>query len=172
MQSQCREEKSYNYLKSANTKAKIILDHDMALRGPKTKANCSYRKNARHIGIENKLQDITVPKIAYFMRADCESNGKHKTDLDVSELTWGTEKSSKNWINFCATLMLYVINQAEVIITDRLHVAIAGLLLGKEVYMLDNTYGKLSAVYNHSMKQFKNIHFCTELPEFTNKDNK
>ena len=166
----CREETSYNYLKSANTRAKIILDHDMALRCPATRQNRSYRKNAQHVGIENKLKDVSVPKIAYFMRADCESSGKYKTDLDVSELTWGLETSSKDWISFCATLMLYVVNQAEIVITDRLHVAIAGLLLGKEVYMLDNTYGKLSAVYNHSMKQFKNIHFCTELPDFAPKN--
>ena len=99
------------------------------------------------------------------MRVDRESAGKYKTDLDVSDITYGMHYDKRDWIDFCTGLMLAVVNRADVVVTDRLHVAIAGLLTGKEVYMLDNTYGKLSAVYEHSMKQFTNVHFCTEMPE-------
>lgn len=39
----------------------------------------------------------------------------------------------------------------------RLHAAILGWLLGKKVYMLDNTYHKCSGVYDMWMKGFENI---------------
>ena len=166
----CREEKSYNYLKSANTKAKIILEHDMAFHTVVSKIPRKYRNRKKIISVMDYVRDVTVPSNAFLMRQDCESYGNYETQLDVSALVGGRENTSKNWANFCSALMFHVVDQAETIVTDRLHVAIAGLLLGKEVYMLDNTYGKLSAVYNHSMKQFKNIHFCTELPDFAPKN--
>ena len=107
----------------------------------------------------------SIPQTAFFMRVDRESAGKYKTDLDVSDITYGMHYDKRDWIDFCTGLMLAVVNRADVVVTDRLHVAIAGLLTGKEVYMLDNTYGKLSAVYEHSMKQFTNVHFCSEMPK-------
>ncbi len=162
----CREEKSYNYLKSADTKAKIILEHDMAFHTIVPQVPDKYRNRQKITSVMEYVMDIILPNYAFLMRQDCESYGKYKTQLDVSALTGGCENTSKNWANFCSALMFHIVDQAETIVTDRLHVAIAGLLLGKEVYMLDNTYGKLSAVYNHSMKQFKNVHFCTELPKF------
>ena len=74
--------------------------------------------------------------------------------------------------------MLMAVDCADAIITDRLHVGIAAALMGKEVFLLDNTYGKLSGVYNHSLKQNPHIHFCTTMPDIqtirpqpTNKDN-
>lgn len=161
----CREENSYNYLKSAKTKAKIILDHDMAFRANISDVPTAYRKSDKVMSVMEYVTDINLSKVSFLMRQDCESIGNYDTDLDVSALAGGCETTSRNWVNFCTALMLHVVDQANTIVTDRLHVAIAGLLLGKEVYMLDNTYGKLSAVYNHSMKQFKNVHFCTELPD-------
>lgn len=162
----CREKRSYEYLMKANTRAKILLDHDMAFRMTTIQINKSYKLSAKMIEKLNNIDWNNIPKNAMFMRADRESAGNHKTDLDVSELAGGYSLYIKpKWVNFCAQLMLSVVNQAEVVITDRLHVAIAGLLTGKTVYMLDNTYGKLSAVYEHSMKQFENVHFCTTMPE-------
>lgn len=43
------------------------------------------------------------------------------------------------------------------IYATRLHAAILGWLLGKKVYMLDNTYHKCSGVYDMWMKDFENI---------------
>lgn len=160
----CREKRSYDYLQQANTKAKILLNHDMAFR---------LKQMPKHMRITGKgatvLKSVSfqsIPQTAFFMRVDRESAGKYKTDLDVSDITYGMHYDKRDWIDFCTGLMLAVVNRADVVVTDRLHVAIAGLLTGKEVYMLDNTYGKLSAVYEHSMKQFKNVHFCTTMPKF------
>ena len=46
----------------------------------------------------------------------------------------------------------------DVVVTDRLHVAIMAMHVGKEVYMLDNDYGKLSGVYELSLQNRANVH--------------
>ncbi len=46
----------------------------------------------------------------------------------------------------------------DVVVTDRLHVAIMAMHMGKDVYMLDNDYGKLSGVYEVSLKNRTNVH--------------
>lgn len=48
------------------------------------------------------------------------------------------------------------INEYGVIYTTRLHIGILGLLLGKKVFFLDNSYGKLSGFYNSWLKNIKN----------------
>lgn len=40
------------------------------------------------------------------------------------------------------------INQYDVIYATRLHAAILGLLLGKEVHLIDNSYGKMTSFYD------------------------
>lgn len=162
----CREEKSYKYLKSANTSATILLDHDMALRMSSCVLQTPIKYSERTSNVLGNIVFDRIPQnTAYFMRTDCESSGHYDSDLDVSDLAYGSSTSSPEYIDFCAKLMLAIINIPDVIVTDRLHVGIAGLLMGKTVYLLDNSYGKLSGVYKHSLKQFKNMHFCTEMPK-------
>lgn len=54
--------------------------------------------------------------------------------------------------------MADILNPPDVVVTDRLHVAIMAMHVGKEVYMLDNDYGKLSGVYEVSLKDRANVH--------------
>lgn len=160
----CRERKSYDYLLAQNTSAKIILDHDMALRLTAYGLEYKYKLDKHGPELLKKYNDISVKKISHFMRVDCETAGHYDTDIDISDLAHGSAKSSRDWIMLCAQVMLNLVDKADIVVTDRLHVGIAGLLLNKDVYLLDNSYGKLSSVYNHSLKKFKNVHFCTEMP--------
>ena len=50
-------------------------------------------------------------------------------------------------------------------ITDRLHVGLVSSLLGKEVYLLDNSYKKVSGIYEYSMQSYKNTHIVSSLNE-------
>lgn len=50
----------------------------------------------------------------------------------------------------------------DVIHTTRLHGAILGILLEKEVYIYDNSYGKNSQFYQTWLKNIKSIHFINE----------
>ena len=49
------------------------------------------------------------------------------------------------------------VNQYDVIYSTRLHVAILGVLMGKQVYFFDNSYGKNSSLYNTWLKDFQSI---------------
>lgn len=164
----CREPKSYKYLKSAKTRAKIILDHDMALRMTAHALTGKIKISGRDdIAAVNAVQSaIGAPRsVIKLNRTDCESAGNWDTDLDLSSVRYGGAKSGRRHIDFCAKLMLMSVCGADAIITDRLHVGIAAALMGREVYLLDNTYGKLSGVYQHSLKNCPRIHFCETMPD-------
>lgn len=164
----CREEKSYNYLKSFNTKANIFLDHDMAFRMNLDKLPKKYNKISMQMTNAIKTIKGMLPMkrcYTFFMRSDCESRNQYYSDIDISSLLYGKATSSRKYIDCCTSLMLMAINNTDIVITDRLHVAIAGSLLGKEVCMLDNTYGKLSSVYNRTMKSNPNVHLFENMNE-------
>ena len=71
-------------------------------------------------------------------------------------------------VNFATIMMLSAIDSFNAILTDRLHAGIASALMGKEVYLFDNNYGKVSGVYGHSLKDLPNVHLCTSMPESFN----
>jgi exopolysaccharide biosynthesis predicted pyruvyltransferase EpsI len=114
--------------------------------------------------ILDKVEKIKGSKVAYFMRTDCESAKHFRTDLDLSSCMQGSEFTTKEQMSFSAAVMLSTVDNFDVIVTDRLHVAIANALIGKQVYVLDNSYGKLSGVYKGSMHHLPNIHLCDEVP--------
>lgn len=47
--------------------------------------------------------------------------------------------------------------EAEVIVTNRLHVALPGTVLGKQTFLVDSGYHKLRGVYERSLRQYSNI---------------
>ncbi|MBD8506374.1 hypothetical protein HT102_07755 [Hoyosella sp. G463] len=49
--------------------------------------------------------------------------------------------------------------------TDRLHAAVLGLLMGKRVVALDNANGKISAIYDDYMHELEGIELCGSLAE-------
>jgi exopolysaccharide biosynthesis predicted pyruvyltransferase EpsI len=96
----------------------------------------------------------------FFFRTDPESKFSMKpmkSNQDIS--TKGNERT--NTQRFFRKVGKY-----EVIFTDRLHVSIAGCLLGKEVHFYPGSYFKNRAVYRSSMElQFKKIYFHESLGE-------
>ena len=53
--------------------------------------------------------------------------------------------------------MLNFLMRFTVVSTDRLHVGIGSMLVGADVELYDNTYGKISSVYNNSLTEFGNV---------------
>lgn len=51
------------------------------------------------------------------------------------------------------------VNEYDVIYSTRLHVAILSMLLNKQVYFFDNSYGKNSSLYNTWLKESPNMTF-------------
>ena len=79
-------------------------------------------------------------------------------NLDVSDLLeMGVELKELAYMN--SHYFLSFINKFSVVRTNRLHVGIGATLLGKNVEFYDNSYFKCKAVYDYSLKNFKNIKY-------------
>jgi exopolysaccharide biosynthesis predicted pyruvyltransferase EpsI len=179
----CREEQSYNYLVSSNKKAKYYLEHDMAFF---LKSDFMKTRNAKYLVYKEvydkiissliSLREMKGFKIAYFLRTDSEKKVQQQNldllqTMDLSESIC-SDSSNKNDCNFYSKLFLAAIDNADIIVTDRLHVGIGSMLMGKEVFLIDNYYGKVSGVYRHSMKNKSTVHFIDDICFLSDEINK
>lgn len=165
----CREPLSYKYACQQATRARVILDHDMALRMPASIFNeripSKVQDSHRACDVLYDLAYLPESDIAYFLRKDMESNGKaDMPGIDLSSYGYGSQNSPREKFMYFAQFMLTIVDFYKVIVTDRLHVAISGALMGKKVYILDNSYKKCSSVYLHSLQHLPNIQLVEELP--------
>jgi exopolysaccharide biosynthesis predicted pyruvyltransferase EpsI len=95
---------------------------------------------------------ITQPE-GNFFRLDPESAGAPVPpgNRDIS----GEGRTYDSLEDFC-----HGISSCAIVNTDRLHVAIAGALMGREVNLYDNSYFKNRAIYHSSIKDhFPNVHY-------------
>lgn len=56
---------------------------------------------------------------------------------------------------------LALINDAKFVVTDRLHVALPAIVLGKPTLMVEAGYHKLGGVYNHSLRSVSHAHYLS-----------
>lgn len=129
----CRERVSFSFLKENFSKGNIYLWHDCALY--------------------NKFSSIPDGDgILNAFRKDKESllNNVPYGNHDVSYNGYAT-KPLEEIINY--------LKQYEEINTDRLHVAICAVLLGKKVSLFPNSYYKNKAVFDYSLSKFPNVSF-------------
>jgi glycosyltransferase involved in cell wall biosynthesis/exopolysaccharide biosynthesis predicted pyruvyltransferase EpsI len=177
----CRDYNSYNYCISRNKKAQFYVADDIALSFNAQQFLLNYPAPLlSHDDLKFRqhfLDSIhTLPngrKLLLAMREDCEGTYNHgKNDLFRSYKTidLSTIKSG-----YCGDrvlnekylyLFLTYINEVDIILTDRLHCGIGAYLLNKEVYLLDNNYGKLSSVYECSLADKPNVHYLTTADNF------
>lgn len=89
----------------------------------------------------------------YFLRGDSESINKiqiPENNFDLSSK--GNDMTDVNYF-------FNYLNEYKEIYTDRLHVCIAGYLLGKKVYFYDNSYNKNKSLYMTYFFDKENIEF-------------
>jgi hypothetical protein len=122
---------------------------------------------------ENTIVTDNGIRAAYLLRTDAESQDKTRDTaaflqkrIDLSGFTW-TSCADPGVVKLLSVLFIDAINTLDVVVTDRLHIGIASVMLGKKVYLLDNIYGKVSAVYEHSMKDLANVYFIESLDGFS-----
>ncbi len=116
--------------------------------------------------VKNEFKDIDNYKIGYLLRRDQESNINidsiklNRKAVDLSSL--GGSYCCDIGLDFIlANLFLAVIDMFDIIVTDRLHVGICAAKLQKTVFLIDNSYKKVSSVYDFSLKNFENVHLTT-----------
>ena len=128
----CREEVSYNALKTiVPDPERVYLDHDMAFHNDVT-----------------AWKGAGIGEVNCF-RTDSESAGKMipERNFDISDMGGDAHK----------TVILDVVKNFESVNTDRLHVGVAGALLGKQVLLFVNNYHKNRSVFEYSLKRFPNV---------------
>lgn len=192
----CREKQSYEYCKSLNQKANFILADDMAIGTDFNMHNKAFynEKNAisfinsldtdkmsQYISLYNRyqkeklkileqLREIEDFTVGYLLRQDREKNIQLQTSLKSIDLSsvLGGYACDKSYAYICSKFFLEVIDKFDIIVTDRLHVGICATKLGKQVFLLDNTYKKISEVYKYSLYKYPNSHLST--PETLDND--
>ena len=65
----------------------------------------------------------------------------------------------RNGVNFYTDQGIEFINKYDVVLTTRLHGLILSVLLDKEIYVIDNSYGKCRTFYDAWLSDFENIKF-------------
>lgn len=129
----CRERMSYEFVSKCAGNCGVYLWHDMAFYNKIDKKESGAGVlNAFRNDVESIKINIPADNI------DISQNGYAKKPLDQ---------------------LLHTISPYSVVNTDRLHVAIAATLLGKEVNLFANSYYKNKAVYEYSLKKYPNIKF-------------
>jgi exopolysaccharide biosynthesis predicted pyruvyltransferase EpsI len=166
----CRDKKSYHYLKKTKTKATVILGHDLTLQMNlgcySTELLLRYQEEAYRKEYKDTLSHLlwNLPRNEYrgvFLRQDGESVAHSwnslQNDMDLPEFVYTDENVTRKFILYYTLLFLSCLDQQQEIVTDRLHVAIACVLMGKNVLMADNASGENFAVYEQSLKHVSNI---------------
>jgi exopolysaccharide biosynthesis predicted pyruvyltransferase EpsI len=134
----CRERESANFVDLFAKNCNVFLWHDCAFYN-------SFKQSKKGKGTLNAF------------RSDCESVFKFKPEfnIDISYNGYATKPLNE---------FLDTINEFEQINTDRLHVAITAVLLGKTVNLFSNSYFKNKAVYEYSLHEYFNISFINQEP--------
>jgi glycosyltransferase involved in cell wall biosynthesis/exopolysaccharide biosynthesis predicted pyruvyltransferase EpsI len=177
----CRDYNSYNYCISRNMRAEFHVADDMALHfnafefieetplPSLTPQDLFFRQ--RFFNAVHTLPDGR--KVVLAMREDLEGTFDHHkgelfqglSSIDLSAIKsgyCGDRELNEKYLY----LFLTYLNDVDIVLTDRLHSGIGAYLLNKEVYLLDNNYGKLSSVYECSLKDKPNIHLLASVVDF------
>lgn len=174
----CRERRSHEHCLAHAKRASVHLAHDLAfdldverLRPFATRREllaysvrqlgtpalpwagrlAHLRKTAGVLRRLSAADPARGPLLA--MRGDAESAGERvpNGNLDISELFTLLDTTGAD-AELSARLFLGWISRYSTVTTDRLHVAIAGALLGKTVSLRPNSYYKCAAVWEHSIR--------------------
>jgi exopolysaccharide biosynthesis predicted pyruvyltransferase EpsI len=132
----CRERESAKFVDTYAKNCEVFLWHDCAFYN-------NFKKSDEGKGTLNAF------------RSDIESIVKHlpESNIDISYNGYATKPLNE---------FLTTIEKFEEVNTDRLHVAITSMLLGKKVNLFPNSYFKNKAVFDYSLSQFSNIKFNSQ----------
>ena len=138
----CRDVETYAHVLEHRSRARAYLAHDMAFGIDVARLKARAESEARALIMERvaraPIEDrMAESGIRFFFRTDGERTQRiiPRSNLDLSKLfKTGTEPGQAEV--GALSLLLYV-DTAQEIHTDRLHVALAGVLLGKRVHMYE-----------------------------------
>jgi exopolysaccharide biosynthesis predicted pyruvyltransferase EpsI len=171
----CREKASYEFVRRHAASASVFLSHDLAI-------SCDFSTTRRQMrerwmpDLFNRTLFIRDLKrllriVHHTLRVVGRTNelNAFRTDIEktVLSLPSGNFDISQGFAaddmlpssSLHATYwMMAFIDRFSVVRTNRLHVAIMAAMLGKELHLYDNSYGKVRDVFVHSLRaRFPNV---------------
>lgn len=116
------------------------------------------KKQVWHATVRSRIQG-KCRKVAFLLRTDKEKNTSFSSPMayDIS-LVWSSSCAGNKHTPELVRQFAAALQHPDIIVTDRLHVGVLSLLCGKEVYLLDNDYKKLSDVYQLSLQDSPGVH--------------
>lgn len=165
----CRDADSYAHVRSLLKTGTVELMDDVAFSldvpafmgaaearyQPLFSSPAHFSLNARRLKwrARHAVRNLLHPKVLNAFRTDRESRGRRlpSSNLDVSQV-FMTDDMRREYADEATYRAFQFLAPFEAVNTDRLHVCIASLLLGKAVNFYDNNYGKNRAVYEFSMR--------------------
>lgn len=162
----CRDPLSYDHV-MRHTCAKVFLSHDMAFHTDIEQFdNLAKTFHEMPRVFEKRLSSTPLSvvlrnSISSFMRTDGEATSSLRPteNADISKIfefgVWPGNAEKSAWGIFES------VRRSKIAKTDRLHVSIAASLMGHECLLYDNSYGKNSGIFHHSIKHIsQNIKLC------------
>jgi exopolysaccharide biosynthesis predicted pyruvyltransferase EpsI/GR25 family glycosyltransferase involved in LPS biosynthesis len=141
----CRERTSFHYVQRlARHKHNVYLSKDMAF----------YIQDID----KYKMKQNNTQTICHAFRMDCEQTDISIPDdnIDLSHHLNMPDNTHTN-IEPVSMRLLEHLSNFDVVRTNRLHICIAGHLLGKTVHFYPNSYYKNQAVYEYSLRDDANV---------------
>ena len=178
----CRELISYEEIRATATHCPVHFGPDLALRLDVEK----LRRKLSSQSFYGRLADAVSPLYSSSARryrrwrrklrkVRVDSSGTlrvYRTDSERTEVepaagdSWdisnfyGSDYRERLDSDRVSRDLLAVLDTAERVETNRLHVGIGAALLGKEVVLHDNSYGKIRAIYDASLRDWPNVRFA------------
>jgi len=178
----CREWTSYDFVSQAASQCEVRFAPDLALgldladlrerlaandRGRATRDKVAllyssparrYRRWRRKLA---KVKPDAAGRLQVF-RTDAErtpAGGDQAHYTDLSNF-YGSDFRERLECDRITRDLLELLDTAQLVETNRLHVGIGAALLGKQVVLHDNSYGKIRAIYEASLKDWSNVRFA------------
>ncbi|MEM8791876.1 MAG: polysaccharide pyruvyl transferase family protein [Pseudomonadota bacterium] len=171
-----REERSFTYLKQQALRATVHLADDMAFTVDLSELSTLPMLNpgivttewpARRARRLRRMLKIQSGRLRHGGTLNAIRLDREKTDVevpphnfDLSDIFMDNVLDRRSvWQT--VSMLAATIRPYRKVRTNRLHVAVLAALMGREVEMLDNSYGKNSAVYETSMQHMTNVTFVS-----------
>lgn len=161
-----REENSYNFVASHITRANLYQSHDMAfmldvpyIRNLNWHMSALLRKGLLRPWIVMLLKFGMIAKLKgptlHAIRDDIEGQiaPTHPQNIDLSRMFATGDMDFPHCAN-AAKALSTVIQAFQSVETDRLHISILATILGLQVRMYDNNYGKNYDVFSNSINGY------------------
>lgn len=163
----CREKRSYTLVSKAVTSAKVFLSHDLALGADLKLIRQAARQGGEggtsRFGRRRLRLDLIAWRHMLRTGLRFDSLSAFRTDVEKTDMVipsdnfdasaiFATRDQSPKACMQTSAMLIRFLEHYDQVRTNRLHICIMSLMLGKRVEFYSNSYYKNEAIYEHSLR--------------------